>query len=302
MIRRRRARQTEGLAVGRRIDGRPFRIPHPADLPHQLVGGETGSGKSGLLAAQGAALASEAAVAMVGIDLKLTELARWHPRLTALATTPRDASVLLALLVAEMHRRNAVMMALGVRKWSPDLGPWIVVVIDELARLAGVETEKLLTQALSDTVDAKLVRQAKDALGVRLAMIDQLAALGRAPGIRLITATQYPTADVVEPSIRSQLGLRFMCRVISREQVAVILGAGNEATISPSSIPVGERGGFWCVGHPDDPRPLRGRAVLVDDDTMDARFAACAHLRVPQSEVFKADPGNGAGPTLRIVQ
>ncbi|MEM9655859.1 MAG: FtsK/SpoIIIE domain-containing protein [Actinomycetota bacterium] len=295
-------RQTDGLVVGRRLDGRPFAIPYPEQLPHQLIGGETGSGKSGLLAAQGAALAPLEDVAMLGVDLKLTELARWHPRLTALATTPKDASLLFALGVAEMHRRNALMQSLGLRKWDTDLGPWIFIIVDELARLAGIAVEQLLAQALADTVDPKLVRQAKDALGVRLAMIDQLAALGRAPGIRLITATQYPTADVIDSSIRSQLTLRFMLRVISREQVAVILGAGNEANITPSSIPVRERGGFWCVGLPEDPRPVRGRALLIDDDTLDARFASFAHLRVPQDQVFKADPEQHQITTLRVVQ
>jgi S-DNA-T family DNA segregation ATPase FtsK/SpoIIIE len=298
----RHRRKTNGLVVGRRLDGRPFHIPLPEQLPHQLIGGETGSGKSGLLAAQGAALAGLESVAMVGIDLKLTELARWHPRLTALATTPKDASMLLALSVAEMHRRNAVMQTLGLRKWNTDLGPWVFVIVDELARLAGIAVEQLLVQALADSVDAKLVRQAKDALGIRLAMIDQLAALGRAPGIRLVTATQYPTAEVIDSSIRSQLTLRFMLRVISREQIAVILGAGNETNITPSSIPVRERGGFWCAGLPDDPRPVRGRALLVDDDTLDARFGSLAHLRVPQAEVFKADPEQHQTTNLRVVQ
>ena len=297
-----RHRDTSGLVIGRQINGRPFAIPGPADLTHLLAGGETGSGKSSLEAAIGCALADDPTVALVGIDLKLTELAVWRPRLTALATTARDASILLALLVAEMHRRNALMQSHGLRKWDPDLGPWIVVVIDELARLAGIAVEQLITQALADTVESKLVRQAKDALGIRLALIDQLAALGRAPGIRLFTATQYPTADVIDPSIRSQLGLRFMLRVISREQVAVILGAGNEKNISPSSIPVSERGGFWCAGHPDDPRPIRGRAIYYDDLALVDRFTSTAHLRVPQEDVFRADPDDPSGPTLRVAK
>ena len=144
-----RHRDTSGLVIGRQINGRPFAIPGPADLTHLLAGGETGSGKSSLEAAIGCALADDPTVALVGIDLKLTELAVWRPRLTALATTARDASILLALLVAEMHRRNALMQSHGLRKWDPDLGPWIVVVIDELARLAGIAVEQLITQALA---------------------------------------------------------------------------------------------------------------------------------------------------------
>ncbi len=78
-----------------------------------------------------------------------------------------------------------------------------------------------------------------------------------------------------------------MLRVVSREQVAVILGAGNEQHITPASIPVAERGGFWCVGNPDDPRPVRARSTLLTDATVKQRFRDTAQLRIPQTDVFK---------------
>ena len=286
------------LVVGRRFDGRPFTIPCAARLPHTLIGGETGGGKSCLMAAIGAELAINPEVAIVGVDLKLMELALWRTRLSALANDADDASLLLANVVAEIDRRNDFLASVGLRMWQAKFGPWIVLVIDELARLAGIAVERLLEQArLSTNVDpetglpapgdSKMFRAAKDALAVRLAMIEHIVAVGRAAGVTLVCATQYPTADVIDPAIRSQLGLRFMLRVISREQVGVILGAGNQNNIAPDSIPVSERGGFWCVGNPDDPRPVRARSTLLTDATVKRRFADTAHLRIPQTDVFK---------------
>ncbi len=291
----------QDLLIGRRIDGRPFTIPGPDGLPHILIGGETGSGKSGLTSSIGAELARQPNVAIVGIDPKLMELALWRPRLTALANTADETSVVLALVVAEMCRRNRLLQELGYRMWRHRLGPWIVLVIDELARLAGIAVEHLLRQAKATTeidpktgnpkkLDRDLARNARDSLAVRMALIDWIAAVGRAAGITLVTATQYPTAEVIDPSIRTQLGLRFMLRVISREQVGVILGAGNENHITPDSIPASQRGGFWCVGNPGDPRAVRGRAFKFNDTTLTNRFHSTRHLRIDQAEAFKADP------------
>lgn len=296
------------LTIGRRIDGRPFELPGVAQLEHTLIGGKTGTGKSGLTAAIGAELATDPEVALLGIDLKLMELALWRPRLTSLANTAEDASLLLGLVVAEICRRNRLLESHGLRFWDTRHGPWIVLFVDELARLAGVAVEHLIDQAQASAaldpetgrpvkLDAGLARHAKEALAIRMALIDWIVAVGRAAGVRLVAATQYPTADVIDSNIRTQFGLRFMLRVISREQVAVILGQGNEQHIQPDSIPVAERGGFWCVGNPGDPRAVRGRALLFNDATLANRFRTTAHLRVDQTAVFKAD----LRPFLRAV-
>lgn len=282
-----------GLVIGRRIDGRPFKLPPVGSIPHVLIAGKTGGGKSVLMSAIGAELATDPNVAMVGIDLKLMELALWRPRLTALANTADDASLLLANVVAEIDRRNELLMSLGLRSWETRLGRHIYVFIDELARLAGVTVEKLLQQARStnpdgDRADARMFRAAKDALAVRLAMIEHIAAVGRAAGVTLVCATQYPTADVIDPQIRSQLGLRLMLRVVSREQVRVILGEGNQQRISPDSIPESEPGGFWCVGLPGAARPIRARSLLLTDATLRRRFCDTTHLRPTQLDVFQA--------------
>jgi S-DNA-T family DNA segregation ATPase FtsK/SpoIIIE len=288
----------QDLLIGRRFDGRTFSVPSADRLPHTLIAGKTGGGKSVLMSALGAGLATDPNVAIVGIDLKLMELALWRPRLTALANTADDASLLLALVVAEIDRRNEFLMSTGHRMWQSRFGPWLVLFIDELARLAGIAVERLLEQArLSATPDPetgangqpdpKLFRAAKDSLAVRLALIEHIAAVGRAAGVTLVCATQYPTADVIDPQIRTQLGLRFMLRVISREQVRVILGDGNQEQIAPDSIPESEPGGFWCVGNPGDTKAARGRSLLLTDATLRQRFRDTAQFRIDQTAVFK---------------
>ncbi len=288
----------QDLLIGRRFDGGKFSVPAAGSLPHTLIAGKTGGGKSVLASALGAGLAANPDVAIVGIDLKLMELALWRPRLTALANTADDASLLLALVVAEIDRRNELLTSAGLRMWQARFGPWLVVFIDELARLAGIAVERLLEQVrlsatpdpesgAAGTTDSKLFRSAKDALAIRLAMIEHIAAVGRAAGVTLICATQYPTADVIDPQIRTQLGLRFMLRVVSREQVRVILGDGNQEQISPDSIPESEPGGFWCVGNPGDAKAVRGRSLYLTDATVRRRFRDTAHLRIDQTDVFR---------------
>ena len=76
-----------GLEIGRRFDARPLVVPWP-HCPHILIGGETGSGKSGVCNALIGAWAGLPNVVLLGVDLKLVELSPWRDRLTVLATTP----------------------------------------------------------------------------------------------------------------------------------------------------------------------------------------------------------------------
>ena len=109
-----------------------------------------------------------------------------------------------------------------------------------------------------------------------------------------MAATQYPSAEVIDQQIRTQLTIRIMLRVASGEQVNVILGQGYGSTISPTSIGPGERGGLWIVGTPDAPRPVRARAHWVTDTDVAARVAATRHLTPHHTTVFGA---LGSDPT-----
>ena len=87
---RRNGGRVNGLDIGRRFDMKPLVLPWPR-CPHIQIGGETGSGKSGVCNSIIGALADHADTAICGIDLKLVELSPWHDRLTVLATTPAEA-------------------------------------------------------------------------------------------------------------------------------------------------------------------------------------------------------------------
>ena len=275
--------------IGCQANGSSFDFQFPY-MPHLLVAGATGGGKSTLVNGIGGALASRTDLAIAGIDLKRMELSLWEPRLTALAKTAAEADQLLADVLELVEYRQHLLSSLGRQRWLPTDGPFLMLVIDEFARLAGIDAEKLITAARADEPDTKLVRAAKDALAIRMAMVMAIAALARAVGVWLVGATQYPTAEVIDNQIRTQFETRVMLRVASREQIPVILGQ-SFPQITVDSIPVSQRGGFWCVGHPDYPKPVRGRSLNVTGDKLADRFTAAACNRVDAAVLFGPSQG-----------
>ncbi len=111
-----------GLEIGRRFDMKPLLLPWPR-CPHIQIGGETGSGKSGVCNSIIGELAVHADTAICGIDLKLVELSPWEDRLTTLATTPAEADRLLVDLRNLIRDRAEFLRARGMRKWEPEHGP-----------------------------------------------------------------------------------------------------------------------------------------------------------------------------------
>ena len=107
----------------------------------------------------------------------------------------------------------------------------------------------------------------------------------------IVGATQYPSAEVIDQQIRTQLTIKIMLRVASGEQVAVCLGQGYASSISPKSIGVSQRGGLWIVGLPDNAEPVRARAHWVSDADVAARVAATRHLTPTHAAVFGAGDG-----------
>lgn len=102
-----------------------------------LVGGMVGSGKSGILNVILAHLVGCLDVLVWGIDLKGgMELRPWQPRLDRLATTPEEATALLADAIDELDRRAALLADMGVRVWEPaPTSPVLIIIIDEYAEL-----------------------------------------------------------------------------------------------------------------------------------------------------------------------
>jgi S-DNA-T family DNA segregation ATPase FtsK/SpoIIIE len=226
------------LALGKSIGGNPV-IADITKMPHVLVAGTTGSGKSVALNAMILSLLYKSTpdrVRLIMIDPKMLELSVYEgiPHLLApVVTDMREAANALRWCVAEMERRYRLMAALGVRNlsgfnkrvreaiekgeplmdpvWQPELPdgdeerpelepfPYIVVVIDEFADLMMIVGKKIEE------------------------LIARLAQKARAAGIHLIVATQRPSVDVITGLIKANIPARIAFQVSSRVDSRTIL-------------------------------------------------------------------------------
>jgi S-DNA-T family DNA segregation ATPase FtsK/SpoIIIE len=218
------------LAMGKTIHGEPY-VADLAAMPHLLVAGSTGTGKSVAINSMLTSILYRATpddVRLIMIDPKRLELGMYEEiphLLTPVVVDPKQAANALAWAVHEMEERYKTLAAEGVRnidqynrnirhaleqKREPDAGeelrtlPYIVVVIDELADLMMVA---------SSEVEESIAR---------------LAQMARAVGIHLILATQRPSVDVVTGLIKANLPARVSFRLMSKVDSRTILD-GNGA-------------------------------------------------------------------------
>ncbi len=216
--------------MGKTIHGEPY-IADLAAMPHLLIAGSTGTGKSVAINSMLTSILYRATpddVRLIMIDPKRLELGMYEEiphLLTPVVVDPKQAANALAWAVHEMEERYKTLAAEGVRnidqynrnirhaleqKREPDAGeelrtlPYIVVVIDELADLMMVA---------SSEVEESIAR---------------LAQMARAVGIHLILATQRPSVDVVTGLIKANLPARVSFRLMSKVDSRTILD-GNGA-------------------------------------------------------------------------
>lgn len=204
------------LALGKDIFGKPV-VVDLASMPHILVAGATGSGKSVALNTMLLSLlfsATPREVRLLLIDPKRLELSVYEniPHLMApVIYKPKETSRVLNKIVEEMQNRYRILAERGVRniegynqklaasKSSEVPLPYIVVIIDELADL-------MLVSA----------REVEDALM-------RLAQMARAAGIHLILATQRPSVDVLTGVIKANFSARISFQVSSKTDSRTIL-------------------------------------------------------------------------------
>lgn len=195
------------VILGRDSEGNAV-IEDLADMPHVLVAGSTGSGKSVLLNSMLLSLLitfPPEDLRMVLIDPKRLELQPYAPLphlLTRVVTEPDDAVVALRLAVREMEVRYRKLEAAGVRSIEGYRGgdmPRIVLVVDEMADLMAVAG-----------------RQVEES-------VRRLTQMARAAGIHLILATQRPSVDVLTGVIKANVPARMGLRVTSGIDSKVIL-------------------------------------------------------------------------------
>jgi len=257
------------LALGKDISGQPV-VVDLARMPHLLVAGTTGSGKSVAINAMILSMLYNSTpenMRLIMIDPKMLELSIYEgiPHLLApVVTDMKEAANALRWCVAEMDRRYSLMAALGVRNISnynrkikeaidngnpipdplvkliegedaPTLEqiPYIVVIIDELAdmmMMVGKKVEELIAR---------------------------LAQKARASGIHLILATQRPSVDVITGLIKANIPTRIAFQVSSKVDSRTILD---------------QMGAEQLLGHgdmlylpPGTPVPTRVHGAFVDD-------------------------------------
>ncbi len=217
------------LALGKTIHGEPF-VADLASMPHLLIAGSTGAGKSVALNAMLTSILYRATpedVRLILIDPKRLELGMYEdiPHLLApVVVDPKQAANALRWAVREMEERYKTLAAEGVRNIDqfnrnvraqteddrsvdperPRPLPYIVVIIDELADLMMVA---------SNEVEESIAR---------------LAQMARAVGIHLLLATQRPSVDVITGLIKANLPARISFRVSSKTDSRTILD-GNGA-------------------------------------------------------------------------
>lgn len=247
------------------VDLGPFEDAAPAKVlllrRHALLGGTTGSGKSGGLNVLMGNLAACYDVVIWAIDLKRgMELGPWAPCIARLATTPAEARALLADAVAILEARAAHLAATGKRVWEPsEEMPALVIVVDEYAELA--------EYAPAATGDA-----------------DSIARRGRAVAVTLIAATQRPTQKAMgQGTLRSQMDVRICFRVRERKDVDLVLGQGmlgagwHAHTLNAP--------GKFLISAPEHDTPRRARAYLVSDRAVADTAARHTGTRPPLDEV-----------------
>lgn len=241
------------VALGRDIPGRPIYCDL-AKMPHLMIAGSTGSGKSVCINSILTSIlvhTSPKDVRMILVDPKVVELQMYNgvPHLIMpVITDPKKAAAALNWAVVEMQRRYKLFAEGQVRniggfneKYANDPTvehlPFIVLVIDELAELMSVAAKEVETY------------------------ISRLAALARAAGIHLIIATQRPSVDVITGVIKANIGSRIAFAVTSGVDSKTILDhVGAEKLLGK---------GDMLYAPMSAPQPLRGQGAFLKDEEVE---------------------------------
>jgi len=264
------------MAIGSDISGKPV-IADLAKMPHLLVAGTTGSGKSVAVNTMIVSIlykSSPEDVRMIMIDPKQVELSVYDgiPHLLSeVVTDMKEASNALRWCVGEMERRYQLMSKLGVRNlkgyndkvtaaieagepmidplWQPSDAftqtpptleklPSIVIIVDEFADMMMIVGKKVEE------------------------LIARIAQKARAAGIHLILATQRPSADVITGLIKANIPTRMALRVQSRIESRIILDQqGAEQLLGMGDM-------FYLP--PGEAVPIRVHGAFVDDHEVHA--------------------------------
>jgi len=311
-----RSRAELPLALGKDLNGKPY-VADLREMPHILIAGATGSGKSICLNTIITSLVyrhTPKTLRLLMVDPKMVELSTYRllPHLRhKVVTDPRDAAGLLKWAVIEMDRRYNLLSVNGVRsilefnervekgvtlrrfeprgsdndpdRWIYDDGvlPYVVVVVDELADLMMTvqsEVEKPLTY---------------------------LAQKARAIGIHLIVATQRPSVNVITGLIKANFPSRIAFRVASKTDSRTILdqngadsllGNGDMLFLPPgSSEPVRIQGAYISTAETDRMMGWYRDQIELQNRAMDETEAGTESDIMEQMRAFEEEAEMAVG-------
>jgi S-DNA-T family DNA segregation ATPase FtsK/SpoIIIE len=239
------AKSPLGFAIGKDITGLPV-VGNLDTMPHLLIAGQTGSGKSVMINTLLTSLLyrnSPADLKLILVDPKQVEMALYHDiphLLSPVITEPEKCISALKWAVAEMERRLKAFAEVGKRNIGEyndvkkeEGMPYIVIVIDELA--------DLMMMAARD-VEALIVRLAQKA---------------RAAGIHLVIATQRPSVDVITGLIKANVPARIAFTVVSQVDSRTIIDqAGAEKLLGRGDL---------LFSIPEFTKPKRVQGALIGD-------------------------------------
>ena len=288
------------LALGNDIGGNPM-VANLAKMPHLLVAGTTGSGKSVGVNAMLLSMLLKATpeeVRFIMVDPKMLELSIYDgiPHLLApVVTDMKDAANALRWCVAEMERRYRLLASLGVRNlagynrkvkdaaaageplldptWKPD-----EYLANEEQERPELETLPFIVVVIDEFADMMMI------VGKKVEeLIARIAQKARAAGIHLILATQRPSVDVITGLIKANIPTRMSFQVSSKIDSRTVLDQG---------------GAEQLLGHgdmlylpPGSGLPVRVHGAFVDDDEVHRVVSAWKARGEP---VYVDDVLNGA--------
>jgi S-DNA-T family DNA segregation ATPase FtsK/SpoIIIE len=281
------------MALGRTTSGDVF-VADLARMPHLLIAGTTGSGKSVCVNTLIASILLRAApdeVQFVLVDPKKLELAPYNelrnhhlthrPDLSEyVLTRPDEAVKALRSVLLEMERRYDLLAEKGSRhideyneemlraRENTQRLPYLVIVIDELADLM--------------VTAAKEVEEP----------IARLAQLARAVGIHLVLATQRPSVDVITGVIKANFPARIAFRVAMKVDSRTILDMNGAETL------LGR--GDMLFQHPEEPNPVRVQGALVTRQEIDRVIAHIRKQPVPSMKLTLPLEPEAESPELSL--
>ncbi|KPJ65391.1 hypothetical protein AMJ44_10340 [candidate division WOR-1 bacterium DG_54_3] len=261
------------IAIGKTTSGEPF-ITDLGKMPHLLIAGATGSGKSVCINTITASLLYRLPpeeIRFIMIDPKMLELSVYGgiPHLErSVITNSKNAEHVLSEIVIEMEERYRRLAKAGVRniedynakQRKDNILPYLVIIVDELA--------DLMMSSSSNRTEA---------------LVTRLAQMARAVGIHLILATQRPSVDVITGLIKANFSARVAFQVASKIDSRTILdvngaekllGAGDMLFIQP--------------GHPE-PRRIHGAYISSQETQRIVDFIKAQGYEVVPIQILSAE-------------